>query len=350
MKIKIGDRVRFLNAVGGGTVTKIMKDTVTVLSDDDDFEYPTLISEIIKIEQETPAESTPPKPQIETVAEVEEEDDETIEDIVAGNDELKLFLGFVPQDDRDPTNCDLDVYVINDSNFHIYYTYLLPSSAGEYEYKKSGKIGPNTKWHIDTIERNELSKLNEVLLEALPYRRGSYKPMKPLQKFVKLQSVWFFKIGKYKTNDFFHEDAIIYEVTEDDFKKQVDRISPEDVQRVIRKQQQQNKVADKSEASKAKRSRFPEEKIIDLHIHELIDDEAGLSNGEILQIQIDKFEQELVELSKTPTKRVVFIHGVGNGRLKHDLRKKLERKYSKFRFQDASFAEYGWGATLVFLK
>lgn len=48
--------------------------------------------------------------------------------------------------------------------------------------------------------------------------------------------------------------------------------------------------------------------------------------------------------------KIVFIHGVGNGRLKHELRKKLERKYSNFKYQDASFKEYGYGATMVYLK
>jgi dsDNA-specific endonuclease/ATPase MutS2 len=50
------------------------------------------------------------------------------------------------------------------------------------------------------------------------------------------------------------------------------------------------------------------------------------------------------------TRRIVFIHGVGNGRLKHEILKTLNRKYPKLRYQDASFKKYGYGATLVMLK
>jgi dsDNA-specific endonuclease/ATPase MutS2 len=41
---------------------------------------------------------------------------------------------------------------------------------------------------------------------------------------------------------------------------------------------------------------------------------------------------------------------VGNGVLKQEITKKLKSKYSKFNFQDASFKEYGYGATMVILR
>jgi dsDNA-specific endonuclease/ATPase MutS2 len=53
---------------------------------------------------------------------------------------------------------------------------------------------------------------------------------------------------------------------------------------------------------------------------------------------------------KSKVKRIVFIHGVGNGKLKFELRKLLDTTYAKLRYQDASFKEYGYGATLVMLK
>ena len=46
--VKIGDNVRFLNAVGGGVVTKIQKDLVFV-ADADGFETPVLAHEVVVI-------------------------------------------------------------------------------------------------------------------------------------------------------------------------------------------------------------------------------------------------------------------------------------------------------------
>jgi dsDNA-specific endonuclease/ATPase MutS2 len=49
------------------------------------------------------------------------------------------------------------------------------------------------------------------------------------------------------------------------------------------------------------------------------------------------------------SKKIVFIHGVGNGKLKHELRRILDAEYKNLRYQDASFKEYGFGATMVLL-
>ncbi len=53
---------------------------------------------------------------------------------------------------------------------------------------------------------------------------------------------------------------------------------------------------------------------------------------------------------KSTPKRIVFIHGVGKGKLRYEIEKELRRNYPKLRYQDASFAEYGYGAIMIFLK
>jgi len=89
---------------------------------------------------------------------------------------------------------------------------------------------------------------------------------------------------------------------------------------------------------------------VDLHIHELLDNFTNLTNTEMLTVQMNKFREELAQAINTGVKRIVFIHGVGNGTLKNELRRELQRKYSRYTMQDASFREYGYGATMVILK
>ena len=48
--------------------------------------------------------------------------------------------------------------------------------------------------------------------------------------------------------------------------------------------------------------------------------------------------------------RIVFIHGKGDGVLRKALLDELKRKYPTFRHQDASFQEYGFGATMITIK
>ena len=89
---------------------------------------------------------------------------------------------------------------------------------------------------------------------------------------------------------------------------------------------------------------------VDLHIHELLEDTRGISNHEMLEVQLGRFRNELETAIANGTRKIVFIHGIGNGTLKQELRKELSTKYKKYYFQDASFKEYGFGATMVILR
>jgi len=89
---------------------------------------------------------------------------------------------------------------------------------------------------------------------------------------------------------------------------------------------------------------------VDLHIEEILDNWKDMSAGSIINAQLSRFEIALETAMKSDTRRIVFIHGVGNGKLKYELRKKLDTKYPDLRYQDASFKEYGYGATMIILK
>ena len=64
--VKLGDKVRFLNSIGGGTVIKIDGRIATVL-EEDGFEIPSIISELVVIENVNqmnfPTEQTKNPPQ-----------------------------------------------------------------------------------------------------------------------------------------------------------------------------------------------------------------------------------------------------------------------------------------------
>jgi len=89
---------------------------------------------------------------------------------------------------------------------------------------------------------------------------------------------------------------------------------------------------------------------IDLHIESIVDDHSNMSNGEIINTQMARFTTALEGARIGKTKKIVFIHGIGNGKLRYELRKTLDNKYPDLQYNDASFAEYGFGATMVILK
>ncbi len=86
---------------------------------------------------------------------------------------------------------------------------------------------------------------------------------------------------------------------------------------------------------------------IDLHINKLIDRVVGLSNTEILTLQLDMFRRELNKSIKANEREIIFIHGIGNGTLKNELRRVAEQEFKWCSQEDASFKEYGFGATRI---
>jgi hypothetical protein len=86
---------------------------------------------------------------------------------------------------------------------------------------------------------------------------------------------------------------------------------------------------------------------VDLHIHELVDRHENMSNSEIVAIQLEHFERMLRIAERKKIQRVIFIHGVGQGVLRAEIRKMLHDYYPNCQFLDAPYNEYGYGATEV---
>jgi dsDNA-specific endonuclease/ATPase MutS2 len=87
---------------------------------------------------------------------------------------------------------------------------------------------------------------------------------------------------------------------------------------------------------------------VDLHIHQLIPSERGLSNFDKLNIQLETAKRQLDFAIGKKIQKVVFIHGVGEGVLKEELYF-LFGRYDNVKFYDADYQKYGFGATEVYI-
>ena len=90
--------------------------------------------------------------------------------------------------------------------------------------------------------------------------------------------------------------------------------------------------------------------IIDLHIENLIDSFQGMSNSQILTIQLTHFRRFLNKSINKQQRKIVVIHGVGEGVLRYEIRKELDNYYSEFKYYDAPYEEFGMGATEILLR
>ncbi|SHJ29468.1 Smr domain-containing protein [Tangfeifania diversioriginum] len=341
--IKTGDKVKFLNDVGGGIVTGFIGKNMVNVENEDGFEIPYPISQLINMsDPDLNKSDRGTAPQIEEETEDEEYEEETGE-IIEGKDSPDFYFCFVPTDDKNPLAGEIELFLVNDSNFTLLFHYA-HFSEDVYETVEYGTVQPNSKKLLESIAENDISDLPEYFFNVIFFRDEDTEKRQPVSKKFKVNPVKFYKEKSFHSNLFFERNAMIFQITENLLNTEINKLTDDDFRKVVKSKEQ------KTVKKKPERRRDEEIIEVDLHIHELLDNPAGLSNKEILDIQLEKVKNEMQSAIQSRAIRIVFIHGVGQGVLKQEVAKLLKSKYPKYTFQDASFKEYGYGATMVMLR
>ncbi len=346
MNIKIGDRVKFINDVGGGIVTAFLDEKTIEVQNDDGFEIPVLATEVLVETDDGYGWDGQSKPQNDVKQEKEEQPEVYIKpkDYSYKQFSGKVLMAIVPENDKLLHVSDLRLFLINDSNYSVQYS-LSQVDLNVSEFIKYGILEPDTKLEVRKYNQSTLSKVKHFNLQGILFKEGLFDIQSPVKQTFTIEGVSFYKTSVFKENDYFENNALLNVQEEFNLKGAIDKLSDHDMINVtIQKEKQSNEEPVKS---KKNFSKVLEE--VDLHIEAIVDNHKELTNGEIIGIQIDRFETALETAMQSKQQKIVFIHGIGNGKLKHELRKKLDRKFPALRYQDASFKEYGYGATLVYL-
>jgi hypothetical protein len=342
--IKTGDKVRFLNDVGGGTVTGIISRNMVNVEIEGGFEIPYPVSQLVIIEKDIDKHAVTGKPEIK-------ESEKTTQKIpvkpeirlLKGKDKPDFMFCLVPVNPDDPIDGTVLLYLVNNSNYTLLYHYAHITGEG-YKTIKAGQLNPNTKKQIDSITSNDFGNLPEFSFQIIWFMSEGNVLNRPLVRNFKINPIRLYKASGFQDNSLFGQKALIFQITGENQGTGTNLPEKEKILQILQKRETDKPV------SPEKKEKSPELVEVDLHINELIESTAGLSNGEMVEIQMKKAESELGLAIQNGTKRIVFIHGVGQGVLKQELAKLLKTRYPKYYFQDASFREYGYGATMVILR
>lgn len=354
--IKIGDKVRYLDAVGGGVVTKFQSKDVILVLEPDGFETPVLARQVVVVEptdaynfpKETPAVSKTNVAQVS--AEVADEEPEFVlppyqfneRDETSEGEFLSIYLAFVPCDIKQLQTTDMDLYLINDSNYYL--NFQLLSGVLDMGIRTQNSIEPHTKLLLETVNKLALNDFEELRFQATAYKKRRFNAKPAIDISLSINPTKFYKLHSFRDTDFFDEPTLLMTLVERDVMNFAAQITPEALQKAM--SQKEVKPANPTVYKKAQ----PEIIEVDLHAHELLDSVAGLTNGELLQMQLDKFNEVMRTHLKKKGQKIVFIHGKGEGVLRKELEKQLKLKYRTCDYQDASFQQYGFGATQVTIR
>ena len=163
---------------------------------------------------------------------------------------------------------------------------------------------------------------------------------------LRIDTVKFYKLHTFGSSVYFEEPSLIYDIVRADRPVKQVFVNAEDIKEALlqkRSSEEQNTLQKKQPVKQ-------EIVEVDLHASELLDTTAGMGNAEILNYQLDKFREVMEQYKGKRGQKIVFIHGKGDGVLRKAVIDELKHKYKQCMYQDASFREYGYGATLVTIR
>lgn len=380
--------MRFLNDVGGGVISGFQGKDMVLVSDEDGFEIPTLMKDVVVIDtndyniakvhtvtkKQTKGESAKTAPTSVKAAlagNADEADEEEETDLAEkeltyrpmaqerrGANELNVFLAFVPVDIKNVTDTAFEAYMVNDCNYYVHYT-LLTYEGKACTLRHEGELAPNTKIFLEEFRRDRLQEWERITVQTTAYKRDKSFLLKPaLNIGLRIDGTKFYKLHTFQPSEFFTTPALICDVIRNDKPARTLFVDADELREAMQTPQS-GTPADEVRTSGAerraarqhgKKQRAENDIIeIDLHAHELLDTMIGLEAKDILDYQLKVFAETMDAHAKERGRRIVFIHGKGDGVLRKAILNALRRRYPTARYQDASFREYGFGATMVII-
>ena len=378
--MEIGDKVQFLSEIGGGKIAGFQGKDIALVEDEDGFQIPTPISDLVVTgsgeeysssrsavkkggAEQTPETADPDTFNMSVKAKInatmddelveEEEYDAADREITyrakveerKGGNVLNLYYAFVPEDVKNFSKSTFACYLVNDSNYYVHYLYM----------------------SVESFALEQLNEIDRVRFQLLSFKRDKDFVAKPVCDVqFRIDKVKFYKLHTFQPNDFFESPALLYPVVKND---EVAQLKPIEAEKLIYVEPTETETKSKKDIqsnvsysklkgleslntpkhAKSKKS-SDEPLVVDLHADELLETTAGMGTSDILNYQLDYFRRILEENKHNKGLHIVFIHGKGEGVLRHAIINELRYRYKNYPYQDASFQEYGYGATQVTIR
>lgn len=368
--MKIGDKVRFLSDVGGGIVKGFQGKNIVLVEDEDGFEVPALISDVVVITTDdyniakvdtmgrNTAQQPAGKPSVSTPKPMNDDDEVDPADRPItykpkpeerkDGDRLTVFLAFVPVEPKEFSKTSFECYLVNDCNYYINYVYSSKEN-NSYQLRAQGTVAPNTKVFIEEFDHSMLNDMERVGVQLIAYKEDKPFLLKqPVCVDLRIDTTKFFKFHTFRESLFFDEPTLEYPIVKDDVPVRSVFINPKELEKAMVEKNDNTRVAPQP-ARVSRKANVREIVEVDLHAHELLETTAGMSAGDIKDYQIGVFRKTMEEHIHHKGQRIVFIHGKGEGALRSAIVSELKHKYKNCTFQDASFQQYGFGATMVII-
>lgn len=337
MDIRIGDIVRFISEKLEGKVTGLIDSTtVNVYCDEYGFEIPAAVTDLVVIRSDF---NTPGNSQASAAATQPQQ-----QKSVVMQSADTVYLAIVPENFNNLVDSRYELFIVNDTSQTCLYS--VTSYNGEnYSGVIAGNCNPDTVSPIGTYTLKDIdTRVKALNIQVIFFQKGATTPKAAIDTLVKVNPVTLCKSGSYKHSKWFDSISLLRPLDRENIQKE--EIEEKQLQQAI-KEKQEEVARETHQQTKQPVGNIIE---VDLHIGQLLETTAGMENKDMLEYQMDIFRKTLDEYKLRKGQKIVFIHGKGDGILRQRILWELQTKYKRFNHQDASFKQYGYGATMVTIK
>ena len=408
--IKVGDTIRYLNASGGGVVKRIERGVAWV-EGPDGFELPTPIHECVVVDSRdtfVPAYKPPvlkrQEPAVQpskskapaaapTTPEVVEDAEQDLSFVAplskgpwfdrSGGEQLQVHVAYLPVSYEHFGQSPYETYLINESNYHLLFTYSTTTSAGGYKLRSAGVLEPDMRVLVEEFDASDINDHAVSHFQFIAYKpERTYRSMPPVERQVRMDVVKLAKRHAFRENPFFDEDALVIPVLEAyDGSQQAPAEEPQPAssrsgalpQRAIKQKkpaatpqrasQQANQKASQKPTKQSAPQPQPERKQpeataapaapeqtiekVGLEAERILPNATGMTPHEVLLYQLKNFRRELDKRLERRGSKVIFIHGAGQGVLHQLIINRIEQDYPMVQYRDVTFDGFPMGAIEV---
>lgn len=323
--MNIGDKVRNIKGTEEGIVTQFLKGNLVEVEIEDGFPIPFLKSELVVVSskegQYFKKDQLTPQQESQTVI---------------PRSEKGIYFALVPL-----SGDSYIVKVVNNTDWEVPFT-LHTGEGKSLRGLISGTMPPKQSMQASTtLKMKDLDEWSTLSIQALYFQVGYIKPPNALLRKLRLKAS-LFKEQKY--------------VPLTDKKGYVVQL---DAEESVRKDNQIDtaKLQEKFDTGSISPSE-PERKAaksgasvtVDLHIEKLTTQFLSMNNAEMITLQLSHFEKQLEQAIAVGADEITFIHGVGSGKLRQEVHRRLSQHPNVAWFKDAQKEKFGFDATLANLK
>ena len=335
MKYQLGDRVLLLHSNEEGEVVEIINDKM-VLIDVEGVRFPVYMDQIDfpYFKRFSEKKMAPQQKEKVYIDHVKKEKDTEKYKVSSG-----VWLSFLPVFDKDVFDDDVvekfKFYLINQTEEGYRFTYQI-KFKGSPDFHLTNSLSPFSDFYLHDISFEEMNDS--------PKFEFDFSLINPNKK----KAEHFESVFKIKAKQLFQKIEEMRLKNEPTFSFNLFESYPDKVEEVI--PDYNYSYGRLYDASRAKEKLEPARSVVDLHIEKLTDNWRGLSNFEILTIQLHNFEKyyNLAIAHRQPN--LIVIHGVGTGKLRNEIHEILKLKREVKSFANQYHANFGFGATEIFFQ